>query len=66
MSQLETIKIKHEAGFGIINKDDFDPAIHELFDAPTEGKRGASKKAIADKGDASDGKDTPGITATDP
>lgn len=29
---LETVKVKHENGFMIINKSDFDEKIHVLFD----------------------------------
>lgn len=38
MSALPTVKIKRpdndRGGFAIINESDFDPAKHELFDAP--------------------------------
>lgn len=48
MSQLETVKIKHPAGYAIINKDDYDPSVHQLFEEvkPTvsKGKKGASEE----------------------
>lgn len=33
---METVKVKKDnaAGYAIINKSDFDPARHALFDAP--------------------------------
>ncbi len=36
MEILKTIKIKSDSavGYAFINEDDFDPSIHELFDAP--------------------------------
>lgn len=33
---LETVKVKHENGFMIINKSDFDEKIHVLFDERTK------------------------------
>lgn len=33
MKPIETVKIKVEGGFIIINKSDFDPSKHQLFDA---------------------------------
>lgn len=44
--ELETVKIKAETGFAIINKDDYDPSVHQLFEevkpASKAGKKGAS------------------------
>lgn len=34
MDELETIKIKSADDYTIINAADFDPDIHELYDAP--------------------------------
>lgn len=48
-----TVKIKHGSDYAIINESDFDPDVHELFDAkPAKkvparkaSKSGAKKKA---------------------
>lgn len=40
-NEIETIKVKHEDGFMIINKKDFDKEKHELF----EKKKKVAKKA---------------------
>jgi hypothetical protein len=37
---LETVKVKDErapGGYYLINKSDFDPAIHALYEPPAEG-----------------------------
>lgn len=54
MSEIPTVKIKMPAnqrdGFAIINEADFDPAKHELLDAPAKPatkKRARSRKPKA-------------------
>ena len=48
--KLETVKIKHENGFCIINKSDFEKSKHELFDEDkkqddqSESKRGSRNR----------------------
>ncbi len=40
MASIPVVKIKHEtAGFCLINADDFDPKVHELFDEVKPAKR---------------------------
>jgi hypothetical protein len=34
--QVETVQIESEGGFIIINRSDFDPAVHKLYEAPAE------------------------------
>lgn len=50
MSQLETVKIKHPTGYAFINKDDYDPEVHQLFEeekpVSKAGKKGASVEEI--------------------
>lgn len=39
MGDIPTVKIKNPVrGFAIINESDFDPKVHELFDAPKDEK----------------------------
>lgn len=44
--RLETVKIKRDTprGFTIINKTDFDPARHELFDSELDTPKRSYKK----------------------
>lgn len=42
--KLETVKVKTADGYKIINKDDFDPKRHELYEKPA-AKKGAAKPA---------------------
>jgi hypothetical protein len=47
MAIIPTVRIKHGERGKIINECDFDPAKHELFDAPAKpqpAKRGRKKK----------------------
>ena len=46
-SKLEVVKVKHEDGYMLINKKDFDKAKHELF----EEKKKVPKKKKAKKED---------------
>jgi hypothetical protein len=32
MSELPTVRIQHLDGYAIINRSDFDPAIHQLYE----------------------------------
>jgi hypothetical protein len=45
---LETVKVKHPGGYVIINKDDFDPERHELFDSEPEA---APKRTYKKRGE---------------
>lgn len=49
MSHIETVKVvaadPEAGGFYIINKDDFDPAIHKLYKEPKAGKPKAAASA---------------------
>jgi hypothetical protein len=49
--QIETVKIKHEDGYAIINRCDFDGDQHELFEekAEAEAEAPAEKKVVAKK-----------------
>lgn len=52
MQEIETVRIKHDEvpGGMVIEKKDFDPEIHELFDAAEgEAKAKAPKKAKGKK-----------------
>lgn len=42
---METVKIAHEDGYAIINKDDFDAKKHTLFDDSPAPKKPAKKAA---------------------
>ena len=44
MSQIPTVKIKSGDDYLIINEDDFDETIHELFDETDVGKPSESPK----------------------
>jgi hypothetical protein len=50
---IETVRIKHDEvpGGMVIEKKDFDPKVHELFDAPAEGEAPKAKKAKGKKGE---------------
>lgn len=54
---IETMKVKRDGpkGYHIINKDSFDPAIHELYESkkqvPTEAK--SAKQTIKASGEKS-------------
>jgi hypothetical protein len=45
-NELETIKVKHEDGFMIINKKDFDKEKHELFEKKKKVAKKAPKKKL--------------------
>ena len=49
MPEIKTIKIKHAAGFAIVNASDFDEATMELFDEakPKAKAKRATKKRKA-------------------
>lgn len=49
---METLKIKHDKskdGYAIINKSDFDPKVHELFDSAPKREKAAVAEAPAKK-----------------
>jgi hypothetical protein len=52
MSELKTIKIKasHESqgDYVLINESDFDPNVHELFDADGAAQASAPKMSVAE------------------
>lgn len=50
---IETVKIKlnHPRGYVIINKSDFDPEKHELFDAPTVVEKEPVKRVPKKRGE---------------
>lgn len=54
MSQLETVKVKRDGpkGYRLINKSDFNPKAHDLFDAPAEKSDEGKKGKKSDKADA--------------
>lgn len=50
---IETVKIKknHPRGYVIINKSDFDPEKHELFDAPPAAEKEPAKRVPKKRGE---------------
>lgn len=55
--ELDTIKVKHDDGYMIINKADFDPRVHSLYDDPkAEGKKAEAKAAKEKKEAKAEGK----------
>lgn len=50
-NEIEVVKVKHEDGFMIINKSDFDKKKHVLFDEvkPKELKKKVESKKVSKK-----------------
>lgn len=49
MDKLEVVKVKHEDGYMLINKKDFDKKQHELFEEKKEKPKKKKKVKKEDK-----------------